>query len=218
MSSSSARVGLLLLLCLPALSGMATCGAVPGAHGSDAGAGSTVPGMGAPADAEAEPAATTLGIGDVFEVRVFEEESLSGVFRVANDGSIDYPLCGRVRVLGMDSTAVSRTLTRCLKDGYLKDPQVSVFVREYNSKKIFVFGEVQKPGTFTYQDGMSVVEAITRAGGFTKVAAKNNVVITRVIDGREQKLRVPVEDIGIGRAPNFLLQPGDIVYVPESFF
>ena len=149
---------------------------------------------------------------------MFEEESLSGVFRVASDGTIDYPLCGRVRVVGLDSTGVSRTLTRCLKDGYLRDPQVSVFVREYNSKKVFVFGQVQKPGTFAYEDGMSIVEAITRAGGFTKLAAKNQVVVTRVLDGQEQKLRVPVEDIGIGRAPNFLLKPGDIVYVPESFF
>ncbi len=215
----STLLPILLVATVPLISGLATCGAGSRAHPSDAGAGATIPEVGAPVGSEEEaPHATTLGIGDVFEVRVFEEESLSGVFRVASDGTIDYPLCGRVRVVGLDSTGVSRTLTRCLKDGYLRDPQVSVFVREYNSKKVFVFGQVQKPGTFAYEDGMSIVEAITRAGGFTKLAAKNQVVVTRVLDGQEQKLRVPVEDIGIGRAPNFLLKPGDIVYVPESFF
>ena len=87
-----------------------------------------------------------------------------------------------------------------------------------NSKKIFVFGEVQKPGTFPYEDGMSIIQAVTLAGGFTKTAAKNNSNVTRIVDGQEQKIRVPVEDIGVGKEPNFQLQPGDIVFVPESFF
>jgi len=206
--------------------GLASCGLAnrPRAHADqvdpgDAGAGAQVPDVGAPASAEAAiPRATTLGTGDVFEVRVFEEAGLSGVFRVDADGSIDYPLCGSVKVAGLDASGAAAAITKCLRAGYLKSPQVSVFIKEYNSKKIFVFGEVQKPGTFTYEDGMSIVEAITRAGGFTKTASKNAVIISRVIDGREQRLKVPVEDIGVGRASNFVLKPGDIVFVPESFF
>jgi polysaccharide export outer membrane protein len=65
---------------------------------------------------------------------------------------------------------------------------------------------------------MSVIQAITLAGGFTKVASKNNTNVTRIIDGQEQKIRVAVDDIGNGRERNFLLKPGDIVFVPESFF
>jgi protein involved in polysaccharide export with SLBB domain len=91
-------------------------------------------------------------------------------------------------------------------------------VREYNSKKVFVFGEVQKPGTFPFEGDMSIVQVITLAGGFTKQAARNNTNVTRIVDGQEQKIRVPVEDIGVGRERNFLLRPGDIVFVPESFF
>jgi len=93
-----------------------------------------------------------------------------------------------------------------------------VIVKEYNSKKVFVFGEVQKPGTFPYQDGMSVVQAVTLAGGFTKTAAQNSTSVTRRVEGTETKIKVAVQDIALGKASNFTLEPGDIVYVPESLF
>ena len=100
----------------------------------------------------------------------------------------------------------------------MKDPQVSVLVKEYNSKKVFVLGEVQKPGTFMYEDGMSVVQAVTIAGGFTRTAARNSTSVTRRVNGQEVKAKVSVQDIALGKAPNFTLEPGDIVYVPESLF
>jgi len=99
-------------------------------------------------------------------VRVYGEEELSTTFRVASDGSIDYPLLGTIKVSGMTPSHVVNTFESMLRDGkYLKNPQVSIFVKEYNSKKISVFGQVKKPGTFPYQDGMSVVEGISIAGG-----------------------------------------------------
>jgi polysaccharide export outer membrane protein len=162
--------------------------------------------------------ASALGAGDVFEVRVFEEPDLSGAYRVSSDGGIDFPLCGRVTVGGLSANEAAAAIKACLAPRYLKNPQVSVFIREFNSRKVFVFGEVQKPGTFTYEDNMSVVQAVTLAGGFTRLAAKNSCTVTRVIDGQEKRIKVPVEDVGAGRAPNFLLQPGDILFVPESLF
>jgi polysaccharide export outer membrane protein len=172
-----------------------------------------------PPRAELAPiAATTLGPGDVFEVRVFQEPDLSGVFRLAGDGSISFPLCGQVHLGGLTSTLATEQLTKCLARGYLRNPQVSIFVREYNSKKIFVFGEVQKPGTFQYEDGMNIVQAITLAGGFAQRAAKNSTSVTRLLDGTERRVKVAVEDIGLGRAENFNLRPGDIIFVPESLF
>ena len=161
--------------------------------------------------------ASALGPGDVLDVRVFEEEHLSGGFRISPEGTIDYPLCGKVSLGGKTSSQAADELTRCLSR-YLRHPQVSVLIREVNSKKVFVFGEVNRPGTFTYEDNMSIIQAITLAGGFTKVASKNNTNVTRLVDGQEVKVRVPVEDIGVGREKNFLLLPGDIVFVPESFF
>ena len=171
------------------------------------------------AAAELTPiAATTLGPGDVFEVRVFQEPDLSGIYRLAGDGTINFPLCGRVALGGLTSTDATDRLTKCLASGYLRSPQVSIFVKEYNSKKIFVFGEVQKPGTFQYEDGMNIIQAITLAGGFAPRAAKNSTSVTRALDGSERRLKIPVEDIGLGRAENFALRPGDIIFIPESFF
>lgn len=160
----------------------------------------------------------TLGSGDLVEVRVFQEPDLSGPYRVSPEGTIDFPLCGKVMLAGRTSSQTADALTQCLANGFIRRPQVTVLVREYTSKKIFVFGEVQKPGTFPFDQDMSVIQAITLAGGFTKLAAKNNTNVTRIVEGREVKIRVPVEDIGIGREKNFELQPGDIVFVPESFF
>ncbi len=171
-----------------------------------------------PVDADGGTRANSLGVGDLVEVRVFQEADLSGTFRVSPEGTVDYPLCGKVKLAGMTSSQAADALTQCLAQGYLKRPQVTVLIREYNSKKVFVFGEVQKPGTFPYDDNMNIIQAVTLAGGFTKVAAKNNTNVTRLVNGTEQKIRVPVEDIGVGREKNFQLQPGDIVFVPESFF
>jgi len=163
-------------------------------------------------------AASALGAGDVFEARVYGEPELSGMYRVGPQGDIVFPLCRNVVVGGLSANEAAERLRDCLSKGFLRDPQVSVLIREYNSKKIFVFGEVQKPGTFPYEDGMSVVQAVTIAGGFTKQAAQNNISVTRIIDGQERKIGVAVQDIALGKAPNFSLTPGDIVFVPESLF
>lgn len=162
-------------------------------------------------------AARTLGSGDVIEIRVVGEPALSGDHRVASDGALVFPFCGRVEARGTTNDLAER-LTHCLGDGFLKNPQVTVFLKEHNSQKIFVFGEVNKPGTFPFEDRMSVVQAITLAGGFTRQAAKNAVLVTRTIGDREHRIRVGVDDIGTGKKSNFFLLPGDIVYVSESFF
>jgi protein involved in polysaccharide export with SLBB domain len=167
---------------------------------------------------EAAQVASTLGPGDVLEVRVFQEPELSGVFQLGTQGDIIFPLCKRVVVGGLTANGAAESIRDCLAQKYMRDPQVSVLVKEYNSKKVFVFGEVQKPGTFVYQDGMSVVQAVTLAGGFTKTAAQNSTSVTRRVSGTETKIKVSVQDIALGKASNFTLEPGDIVYVPESLF
>lgn len=166
----------------------------------------------------ADRVATRLGSGDVFEVRVFQEAELTGVYRVGPEGTIDFPFCGRMKVDGSTSAEVATKLKECLAAGYLRDPQVTVVAREYNSKKIFVLGEVQKPGTYAFEDDMSIIQAVALAGGLTPKAEANKVRVTRAAGAGEKKFEVPVEDVGTGRAPNFFLQPGDIVFVPESIF
>lgn len=204
---ASSRLG---SLCIALLA--AACSTTPEAP-VDGGTPSAIP-----LDGGARLPAQTLGANDVFEVRVIGEPDLSGAWRVSSEGAFVFPFCGRVEASNRTPTALAEALTTCLGAGYLKNPQVAVFLRESNSKKVFVLGEVNKPGTFVYEDGMSVVQAVTLAGGFTKLAARNSVLVTRSLDGQEHRLKLSVDDIGTGRRENFTLQPGDIVFVPESFF
>lgn len=157
-----------------------------------------------------------LGPGDVFEVRVFGEETLTGPHTISPDGMIRFPLVGVLKVDGLTPDAVAETISQRLADGYLRDPHVSVYVKEYNSKKVYVLGQVKKPGRLAYTSGMNIVEAIALAGDFSGGANQNYVVVTRTIDGNEQRIPVPVEKIAEGRAANFTLQPGDIVFVPDK--
>jgi polysaccharide export outer membrane protein len=162
---------------------------------------------------------TTLGVGDTFEVRVFGEPDLSAVYKVGAEGTINFPLAGAIKVEGLDAQAVSKVIADKLADGILRNPQVSVLVREQTSKKVYILGQVSKPGTFTYTPSMNVVEAITQAGGFTPLAAKNDTTLTtRNEAGEKITLQVRVEDIGRGRAKNVFLRPGDIINVPERLF
>ena len=168
------------------------------------------------ADIEQQLKTVGLGPGDVFEVRVYGEPSLTGSHRIADDGSIDFPLIGRVDAATKTPREVGDMLTARLQEGYLVSPSLSVFVKEYNSRKIFVLGQVKTPGTFAYSSGMNVIEAIALAGGFSPTANHDYVVVTREVDGKETRIPVPVGKISKGLASNLELQSGDIIYVPDT--
>jgi polysaccharide export outer membrane protein len=161
---------------------------------------------------------TTLGAGDVFEVRVYRQEEMTGIYSVNSSGTISFPLIGEVEVAGRAPMAVETEIRERLADGYLKNPQVSLLVKEYNSKKLSVFGEVRKTGTFTFVAGMTIVDAISQAGGFTDMARKNAVTVTRKGIEASEKFTVPVESIGKGQASNFFVRPGDVVFVPRRLW
>jgi len=162
---------------------------------------------------------TTLGAGDVFEVRVYGEASLSGTYRVAQDGTVDYPFVGRVEVRGLEPPAVADRLSQGLRSGnYLVNPQVSVMVTEYNSKRITVMGAVREPGNFPLSPGLTAAQAVSLAGGFGPLANRNETVVTRSIDGSPRQFRVPIEEVARGRERDLALRAGDIVFVPERVF
>ena len=163
-------------------------------------------------------AVETLGVGDVIEVKVFREPELDRTFQVGSTGKIDFPLIGELSVIGKQPESIAEEIRGLLEGDYLKDPQVTVFVKQQNSRKVHVLGQVNKPGSFVFRSGMSIIEAITTAGGFTDLASTNSVGVTRVVSGNEIKLDVPVANIGRGKAKNFFLRPGDIVVVPEAVF
>ena len=170
-----------------------------------------------PALAMQQTEATLLGEDDVFEMHVYGEEALSGTYRVGSAGSVSVPLVGNINLLNLTPEQASDKLAQEFGK-YLRNPHVSVFVKEFNSKKIYVFGEVRRPGTFAYSGGMNIIQAITLAGGFERLADKNGAFVTRLVNQNEQRLRVSIKDIGEGRANNFQLAPGDIVYIPEAMF
>jgi protein involved in polysaccharide export with SLBB domain len=171
-----------------------------------------------PVATAAETPEEKLGVDDVFEVRVLAEPELTGAFRVSADGTVDFPLAGRLNVLGMRSGDVQEVITKKLRDGYLRDPQVSVMVKEWNSRKVSVLGQVQKPGPVAYFPRMTIVDAIAAAGGFTGLAAKNSVTLRREVKGRIWRNTFPVADISEGRQPNVVVLPGDVLVVDERLF
>ncbi len=169
-----------------------------------------------PLSASAGVQASSLGPGDEFEVRVYEEGGLSGVYVVSPGGQIDYPLLGTLTVEGLVPSQVAALIRSRLADKYIRNPYVTVQARGLSSKRVMVLGEVKTPGRFTYSDRMTVVDAMTLAGGFTSLAERNYTIVTRTDAAGTHRIAVPVEKIMQGVAANFFLQPGDIVFVPET--
>lgn len=166
---------------------------------------------------------TTLGARDVFEVRVFRHDEMSGTYSVSDGGTINFPDIGIVDVRGKTPAQIEQDIQTRLADGYLVNPSVSVLVKEYKSKTVAILGQVRKPTSIPYAAGLSIVDAISQAGGFTPMARKNAVKVTRTEraeDGTETTTAytVPVESIANGKARAFYLRPGDTVFVPERWY
>jgi len=161
----------------------------------------------------------SLGVDDVFEVKVIGESDLSTSYRISSDGTIDFPYVGRLEVAGLRPGQVQQLLTAKLRDGYLVSPQVSVAVKEWNSRRISVLGQVNKPGKVEYFPRMTIMDAIAAAGGFTALASQNSVKLRRDLKGGQAESNVfRVGDISEGRAPNVMLLPRDVLYVEERIF
>lgn len=159
-----------------------------------------------------------LGPSDVIEVRVYGEPELSGTHQVGAEGEVRLPLVGDVPVEGLTPDQTQVKIEEAYNGAYLKDAQVSVLVKEYNSRRIYVLGQVKKPGNYAYEPRMTVIGAIAVAGGASKLANGNATVITRGKGEEQVRLAAPVNDIQRGEAPDIELLPGDIVFVPESPF
>jgi len=149
-----------------------------------------------------------LGTGDRVRITVFGEKDLSGDFAVSDKGTVSMPLIGDVRATGRSLREFEDTIVRQLKPDYLKNPKVSVEV--INFRPFYIIGEVQKPGGYPYVAGMTVMQAVALAGGYTHRARETGVVIRRALKGGGYR----EEDAG-PTAPVF---PGDTVRVRERFF
>jgi polysaccharide export outer membrane protein len=148
-----------------------------------------------------------LGAGDKIRVTVFEQESLTNTYAVDQSGYIAFPLIGQVPARGHTMQQLEGEIAGQLRNGYLRDPDVSVEMDRY--RPVFVMGEVGAAGQYSYVPGMTVQKAIAAAGGFSPRANQGNVDVTRDINGKVLTGRVLTSDS---------LLPGDTIYVRERLF
>lgn len=160
-----------------------------------------------------------IGPGDMLQINVYGEKELTGLYQVSPEGSIAFPFIGEIGVKNLSNFTLSEKISKMLKDGFIKDPQVTVFIKEFQSKRVYVLGQVKNAGKFMIMNEMSVIEAISMAGGFTNLADISNVIVTRRDDkGVEQRYTLNIDDILKGKEKNFYLRAGDMIYVNERFF
>ncbi|MFC1576072.1 polysaccharide biosynthesis/export family protein [Candidatus Omnitrophota bacterium] len=152
---------------------------------------------------------------DTLKIKVYREKELDRIVRIAPDGYISFPLLGKVKAAGLTASELEEKLTEDLKK-YLKKPHVTV----YMNTAITVTGQVEEPGSYPLTGGLTVIKAIGLADGFTKIAARNNVIVMRVEKGKKKTMKVRVADISKkgDLTQDVLLKNGDVVFVPESLF
>lgn len=148
-----------------------------------------------------------LDAGDQIRVTVFDQSDLSNNYNVDQSGYISFPLVGAVAARGRTVQQMEGDIAVKLRNGYLRDPDVSVEVANYRT--IFVMGEVGSAGQYSYRPGMTVQMAVAGAGGFSSRANQSNADITRQVSGEVITGRVVISDP---------VMPGDTIYVRERIF
>ncbi len=158
---------------------------------------------------------------DLIDVTVYQDRSLNVRARVDADGQIVMPLLGTVRVGGQTSSQAQGLIAGKLA-AYIRDPHVALMVESRGAKQLFVLGEVQKPGPYPIVPGttVTILQAITDAGGFTKMAAPARAHVLRYVDGKSVDFKVDVKSLirRGNREKDMVLEPNDVVYVPQSLF
>jgi polysaccharide export outer membrane protein len=154
---------------------------------------------------QAEDNLYRLGSGDLVAIQVFGEEDLSMEVRIGENPTITYPFIGQLGVNGKTIQDVEAEITRGLLCDYLIEPRVTVSISEY--RPFFITGEVEAPGGYPYQPGLTLRKAVTLAGGFTERASRSKIYLTDESDDKRQQ-------IGLEDPVN----PDDVITVEQSFF
>jgi polysaccharide export outer membrane protein len=177
---------------------------------------------------KAEPALYIVGPSDVLAVTVFNQPQLSGKFAVEADGTLAFPLIGRVKVGGLSIRGVEDELRGRLANGYLTNPNVSVTVEQYRSQQIFVMGEVRQPGPLQFMGAMTVIEALARVGSPTEKAGTEVMIVrppgepptTATLPSSNpssETIRVDLQSLQSGElSQNVALRAGDTIFVPRA--
>jgi len=156
-----------------------------------------------------------IGPQDVLRIDVWKEAEISRSVPVRPDGKISLPLLNDVQAEGLTAMELSNVITEGLKK-YITNPQVTVSISEINSRRVYVTGEVTRPGAFPLLPNMTVLQALTSAGGFTQFARTKKIYVLRSESGRPAKHPFNYNDVvkGNRQEDNIVLQPGDTIVVP----
>ncbi len=159
-----------------------------------------------------------IGAKDLLEISVFGLDEMSQTVRVSEKGKITLPLLGEIEVEELTKAELERKLGQLLEKKYLQNPQVTVFIREYQSKKVYVLGAVGKPGSYELLGRQTMLQLISDAGGLIEDAGDEIIVIRQHKDGSSKTLRILIDDLilkGDARL-NIPLEPNDIVNIPVN--
>ena len=159
----------------------------------------------------------TIGPEDVLGVLVWREAEVAGDVTVRADGMITLPLLRDVKAAGLTPNDLAEQIQESLRE-YITDASVTVVVRQMNSRRAFITGEVAKPGAYPLTAPTTVMQLIALAGGLTEFAEKNKVSVLRVEDGKTTTMPFAYNDVAKGKKAeqNIVLRPGDTVVVPEK--
>ncbi len=157
-----------------------------------------------------------IGPEDVLDVSVFKVPELSRSVQVADGGTVNLPLVGEIQAAGKTSRDVELDLTKKLGAKYLQSPQVTVYVKEYNSQRVTVEGAVKKPGVYPIRGKSSLLQMIANAGGFDELADQSAVIIVRQSNGKRTAGKFDLEAIRRGTAEDPAVQQGDVIISNSS--
>jgi polysaccharide export outer membrane protein len=157
----------------------------------------------------------TLQPGDILEILVWKEEDLTKEVLIRPDGGISFPLAGDLEASGHTVQELRAELTRRLSR-FIPDLDVTVLLKEVKGNKIYVIGQVSKPGEFVVNPQVDVMQALTMAGGMTAFASLGDIFVLRRSQGEQTRLRFDFTAVSKGRdlQQNIMLQSGDVVVVP----
>jgi len=159
--------------------------------------------------------------GDLLEITVFKEADMNRTVRVSGNGTLTFPLAGNLKLSELTVPDAEALLADKLSE-FLVKPQVTAFIKEYSNKQIYVLGEVKRPGSITLpaERSLTVLEAITLAGGFTDLAAPDRTKVLRNANGQNQNIQVEISRITKqgDKSADITLEPNDTVFIPQSFF
>lgn len=166
-----------------------------------------------PADAFVK--AYRIGPGDLLEIKVFELDQLNETARVSEDGAITLPLIGRLKVEGLTQEEIVQKITSLLKNKYVKDPQVTIFIKEYKSNQVAVIGAVKTPGSYELVGRKNLLQIISMARGFTE-DAMDQIFVLRQGEGGARTIPVDLRALVINgdQTLNIQIEPGDVINVP----